>query len=85
MTKYQDFPFSEICEAVKEHADNGLRCYQKFTCEQCGQRLTMDVPNVVYQEGTGCASPLYGALGDLFTAGRVKRISRERDALLVIR
>jgi hypothetical protein len=31
------------------------------------------------------AAPLYGCLGDLQTAGHVKRITMERDALLTLR
>jgi hypothetical protein len=30
------------------------------------------------------ASPIYGCLGDLLTAGRVKRLTVERDALLTL-
>jgi hypothetical protein len=46
---------------------------------------TSEVRKAVVAHSPDSAAPLYGALGDLLTAGRVKRISQERDALLVIR
>jgi len=46
-----DYPFYEIAVAVKEYAEKGFSCYQKFTCSACGQRLTMEEPNVLYKEG----------------------------------
>jgi len=49
--KYKDYPFAEIAEAAERLADEGHRVYQKFSCAQCGQRLTMDVPNVMYKTG----------------------------------
>jgi hypothetical protein len=48
----KDFPFYEIAAAVKKHAAAGDECYQKFTCAKCGQRLTMDIPNIIYETGT---------------------------------
>lgn len=47
-----DYPFDEIVEAVERHAQNGFNCYQKFTCEKCGERLTMDIPNMLFERGT---------------------------------
>lgn len=48
----KDYPFAEIAEAVEKHAAKGAECYQKFTCASCGQRLTMEEPNVLYKTGT---------------------------------
>ena len=47
-----DYPFQEIVAAVDKLAAKGALCYQKFTCEKCGERLTMDEPNVLYKTGT---------------------------------
>lgn len=49
---FNDYPFEEICEFVENHIHNGCTCYQKFTCSNCGQRLTIDIPNVLYTSGT---------------------------------
>jgi hypothetical protein len=32
--------------------NDGWTVYQKFTCENCGQRLTIHEPNVFYAAGT---------------------------------
>jgi hypothetical protein len=52
MIKYNNYPFDEIVKAVEENSRKGWMCYQKFTCAGCGQRLTMDVPNVLFEQGT---------------------------------
>jgi hypothetical protein len=49
--KPNDHPFEVIAEAVKAHALAGRECFQKFTCAKCGQRLTMEDPNVLYTKG----------------------------------
>lgn len=46
-----DHPLTEIEPAVRHHASLGRKCYQKFTCANCGQRLTMEEPNVLYTTG----------------------------------
>ena len=50
-TKYNDYPLSEIAEAVERLAGKGWECYQKFTCEKCGERLTMEPANTLYTSG----------------------------------
>jgi hypothetical protein len=45
---------------------------------------TSGIRRAVVSVGPGCAVPLYGCLGDLLTAGRLKRITTERDALITI-
>jgi rRNA maturation protein Nop10 len=50
--EYHDFPFYEVAEKAGELVRAGADVYQKFTCQQCGNRLTMDVPNKFYKEGT---------------------------------
>lgn len=47
-----DYPFEEIVQAVDDHAAKGHLCFQKFTCEQCGNRMGMDEANVLYKLGT---------------------------------
>lgn len=46
-----DYPFTEIALAVEEHAKMGHRCYQKFTCDNCGERLGIDTPNIMHTKG----------------------------------
>jgi PHP family Zn ribbon phosphoesterase len=47
-----DHPFKTVCEAVRLHAEKGRLCYQKFSCSKCGQRLTMETPNVFHKTGS---------------------------------
>lgn len=47
-----NYPFDEIAKAVEDQANKGNYCFQKFTCANCGQRLTMEEPNVLYTTGT---------------------------------
>jgi len=50
--KYNDHPFDTVCKTVEEYAKQGVKCYQKFTCENCGSRQTMEDANVFYTEGS---------------------------------
>lgn len=50
-SKPQDYPFDEIAEAIRKHADKGAMCYQKWTCDHCGSRQTMDEANILYTHG----------------------------------
>ena len=52
MTEMLDHPFDEVIANVGRLADQGARCYQKFTCGGCGQRLTIEEPNVFHRTGT---------------------------------
>jgi len=49
--KHPNFPFVEIAHACEEHVRLGRTIYQKFTCEHCGARQTMGVPNALYTRG----------------------------------
>ena len=50
--EYNDYPLSEILEAVNElRARGGVTCYQKFTCDKCGERQTIDEPDTFYAKG----------------------------------
>ena len=48
-----DYPIEECRVTADKAIENGYTIYQRFSCEQCGQRLTMDVPNVFFTSG-GC-------------------------------
>lgn len=48
----KDHPFGVILAAAKKHAEAGRLCYQKFSCSKCGQRLTMETPNVFHRTGS---------------------------------
>jgi hypothetical protein len=50
--KYNDYPLEECKRAAKELNRKGLFVYQKFTCSGCGRRLTMDVANTFFTEGS---------------------------------
>jgi hypothetical protein len=47
-----DYPFDEVAAAAEKLANAGHKIHQKFTCAGCGQRLTIEEPNVFYTEGT---------------------------------
>ena len=51
MTIYNDYPLDEIGKTVDDVIAKGGTCYQKFTCENCGSRQTIDVPNTFYTSG----------------------------------
>lgn len=46
--------YAVIAEAEQKVAESGgaVQVFQKFTCGGCGRRLTMDVPNSFYKEGS---------------------------------
>jgi hypothetical protein len=46
-----DHPFYEVAAAAKKWIDAGQTIHQKFTCENCGVRQTMEIPNVFYTSG----------------------------------
>ncbi|HEY7417410.1 MAG TPA: hypothetical protein VH593_19660 [Ktedonobacteraceae bacterium] len=47
--KYQDFPLAECANMANKYIAGGAKVYQKFTCEKCGARLTIDQPNTFYE------------------------------------
>lgn len=60
-----DLPFDVIVEQVDKLLTESptAEVYQKFTCERCGARQTMDKPNSFYREGSceecGHVSPIH--------------------------
>lgn len=49
-----DHPFDEVVAQVESlrRTRPGIKCYQKFTCAGCGNRLTIDEPFRFYTQGT---------------------------------
>lgn len=52
MTQGNDYPFNDVVDTAGDLINRGYTVYQKFTCEKCGQRLTMDEPNKFFISGT---------------------------------
>jgi len=51
--KPPDFPFDEIIEKAQEIVDAGaFWVLQKYSCVNCGKRLTMDRPNAFWTHGS---------------------------------
>lgn len=49
MNKHPDYPITECREtfaAIKAKLGDRAKCFQKFTCVGCGERVTIDQPNV---------------------------------------
>lgn len=49
---YHDFPFAEVVEEADKLIKAGATVWQKFTCQQCQARQTMETPNVFHELGT---------------------------------
>jgi len=47
-----DYSIEKCVEDAQKLIDQGADVYQKFTCDQCGNRLGMETPNVFYTTGT---------------------------------
>ena len=46
-----DIPIEKARRDALELNAKGINTYQKFTCEKCGNRLTMDDANIFYDNG----------------------------------
>jgi len=46
-----DYPIEECAKTAADAINGGYTIYQRFSCERCGQRLTMDVPNQFFRSG----------------------------------
>jgi hypothetical protein len=49
-----DYPFTQVLEEADKLIESGnglVKLYQKFTCESCKGRLTMEEPNTFYTSG----------------------------------
>ena len=49
--KFEDFPLEEIARAAKDTVDAGGTVFQKWTCQHCGSRQTMEEKNQFYRSG----------------------------------
>ena len=51
--KYNDYPIEECLRRVDEirKENPSANAYQKFTCEKCGSRQTIDKPNSFHASG----------------------------------
>jgi hypothetical protein len=58
--------FDTVVASADEKIRAGGTVYQKFTCQACGNRLTMDVPNTFYTSGT---CDRCGSVTDIKAAG----------------
>ena len=47
-----DFPFYEVAAACERHVMEGDVIHQKFTCQGCGARQTMEEENRLFMTGT---------------------------------
>ena len=46
-----DRPIEEIAVLCDIQIERGMTVWQKWTCDHCGARQTMDAPNVLYRSG----------------------------------
>jgi Fe2+ or Zn2+ uptake regulation protein len=51
MTKYNDYPFFEMAATASELIKDGWDVFQKYTCDHCGSRQTMDDANIFHTHG----------------------------------
>lgn len=51
MTNATDYPIRECMEVADRLIGLGATVYQKFTCEKCRSRQTIDTPNTFYATG----------------------------------
>lgn len=49
---FRDFPFDQCTAKAEALANAGHEVFQKFTCDGCGARLTMDIAGHFFETGT---------------------------------
>jgi len=49
---YNDIPLELALERAEWWIDRGFVVHQKFTCENCGNRLTIEEPNKFFAKGS---------------------------------
>jgi len=49
--KYHDYPIEECMEGAAAILNRGGRVHQKWTCQHCGSRQGMSVPNRFFRSG----------------------------------
>jgi hypothetical protein len=66
MSDQLDYPFDEVVDEAARLVMRGFTVFQKFSCQQCRQRLTVDTPNSFHPTGS-CEQ--CGALTDIKARG----------------
>jgi hypothetical protein len=51
MPDYKDYPIMQCAEQAEAAIDAGAAVFQKWTCQNCGSRQTMDEPNKFFTSG----------------------------------
>lgn len=51
MKEGNNYPFYEVLEGANAEIAKGHTIHQKFTCAKCGERQTMETPNVFFKTG----------------------------------
>lgn len=49
--QYNDYPILDVLDECDKHVKRGSTVYQKWTCQHCNSRQTMETPNVLYRSG----------------------------------
>jgi hypothetical protein len=62
----RNHPFDEVVAGAQERIRAGDTVFQKYDCQRCGKRLTMDVPNVFFHTGQ---CEVCGHVTDIRSAG----------------
>lgn len=50
--KYNDIPLEKAVEKASVWISKGFTVFQKFTCENCGNRLTIEEANKFFTSGS---------------------------------
>jgi hypothetical protein len=70
MAGYVNAPLEEIAREVQELIDQGHEIHQKFTCEACGERVTVVESNQIFSHGRHDDCPVEdGHITDLRVIG----------------
>lgn len=48
---YDDYPFDDVVREAEALGKAGYLAFQKYSCGECGQRLTMESPGMFYTKG----------------------------------
>lgn len=49
--EHQDLEVPELLEKMNELIERGCEVWVKYTCENCGERVTSNTPNAFFTEG----------------------------------
>jgi hypothetical protein len=72
MIKYRNYPLHDCAKQAEKLAKAGCKVFQKWTCAECGERVTANLPNHWTEQGhheeKADGSPC-GCITDLRLAG----------------